>query len=233
MDALNDHEQAQLLRQWWQENWLPLVLGLVIALGGVLGWQFWQGYKQSQSEEASAEYESLREALGTQQDALIEQKLARLFTDYAGTPYAALGALAAAQHYAAAQSLDKAQKPLAWAADKASDEGVRQLAKLRLARVLWAQNQPEQALKALSASPDKAFAPLFAELRGDILLSQGKRTEARAAYEKALESLRKLSETPAAAPAAADGEAAEASAEKSADSSAIERKLADLRADSK
>lgn len=221
MDALNDHEQAQLLRQWWQENWLPLVLGLVLALTGVLGWQFWQGYQESQSEEASAEYESLREALGTQQDALIEQKLNRLFSDYAGTPYSALGALAAAQHYAAAGALEKAQKPLAWAADKAGDEGVRQLARLRLARVLWALNQPEQALKAIASASDKAFAPLFGELRGDILLSQGKRAEARAAYEKALESQKSAPDTAAVA-----GEA-----EKSVDTGSLERKLADLRAD--
>ncbi len=221
MDALNDHEQAQLLRQWWQENWLPLVLGLVLALTGVLGWQFWQSYKQSQSEEASAEYESLREALGTQQDALIEQKLDRLFSEYGATPYAALGAIAVAQHYAAANALDKAQKPLVWAAAKASDKGVRQLAKLRLARLLWAQNQPEQALKALSASNDKAFAPLFAELRGDILLGQGKREEARAAYEKALAASKDTAEAPAGAE------------EKGADTSSLERKLADLRAETK
>ncbi|MGH8529001.1 MAG: YfgM family protein [Nevskiales bacterium] len=219
MDALNDHEQAQLLRQWWQENWLPLVLGLVLALTGVLGWQFWQSYQQGQAEAASAEYESLREALGSEPEALIDQKLARLQSDYARTPYAGLGALAVAQRYVAANALEKAQPPLSWAADKATDPGVRQLARLRLARLLWAQNQPEQALKTLSADPDVAFNALFAELRGDILLGQGKRDEARAAYEKALESRKNR--------ATEDG----AATEKGPDTSSLERKLADLRAD--
>ncbi len=218
MDALNDHEQAQLLRQWWQENWLPLVLGLVLALTGVLGWQFWQSYQQGQSEAASAEYESLREALGSEPDTLIDQKLARLQSDYARTPYAALGALAVAQRYVAAKALDKAQAPLSWAADKATDPGVRQLASLRLARLLWAQNQPEQALKTLSADHDASFTVLFAELRGDILLGQGKREEARVAYEKALESLKSRSIEAGAAP------------ETAPDASGLERKLADLRA---
>ncbi len=216
MDALNDHEQAQMLRQWWQENWLPLVLGLVLALTGVLGWQFWQSYREGQSKEASQEYESLRDALAIRQDDLIDQKLARMLSDYARTPYAALSALAVGQHYVAANALDKAERPLSWAADKATDPGVRHLAQLRLARVLWAQNRPEQALKTLDSDPEPAFEPLFAELQGDILLGQGKREEARRAYEAALKGLKQS--------AGAEENAGE---QQSPDTGDLERKLAD------
>jgi predicted negative regulator of RcsB-dependent stress response len=62
------------------------------------------------------------------------------------------------------------------------------LAHLRLAQVLWQQNKPDDALKQLDADAG-TYAPLYAELRGDIKLSQGDRTAARGAYQQALQSL--------------------------------------------
>jgi len=75
---------------------------------------------------------------------------------------------------------------LGWAAEHASDEVLRDIARLRLAGVLADNNAAEEALKQLAIEPTPAFAARFAELRGDILASQGKATEARAEYERAM-----------------------------------------------
>ena len=45
--------------------------------------------------------------------------------------------------------------------------------------------QYDEALKQLDAVPDGPFAALAADRRGDVLLAQGKKAEARAAYERA------------------------------------------------
>ncbi len=73
-----------------------------------------------------------------------------------------------------------------WAAENARDPGLRDLARLRLAAVMLDEKAYDDAMKQLAAEPAAAFAPRFAELRGDILAAQGKTAEARNAYDLAL-----------------------------------------------
>jgi predicted negative regulator of RcsB-dependent stress response len=54
--------------------------------------------------------------------------------------------------------------------------------------VLLEQKQFDAALAQLS-NPPQAFAGLYADRRGDILYAQGKKEEARAAWQQALEAL--------------------------------------------
>jgi predicted negative regulator of RcsB-dependent stress response len=61
------------------------------------------------------------------------------------------------------------------------------LAKVRLASVLLEENKHDEALKLLDQVKDDGFASMAADLRGDILASQGRRDEARAAYQNAVE----------------------------------------------
>jgi predicted negative regulator of RcsB-dependent stress response len=51
--------------------------------------------------------------------------------------------------------------------------------------VQFDQKQYDTALKTLSGSRSDAFAPRFDDLKGDVLLAQGKPAEARAAYQAA------------------------------------------------
>ena len=48
-------------------------------------------------------------------------------------------------------------------------------------------NEPDAALKILEAKPHPGFEALYASQRGDILATQKRRSEARAAYKAALE----------------------------------------------
>ena len=49
------------------------------------------------------------------------------------------------------------------------------------------QEQYDAALKLLAEDVTPAFAGLYSDLRGDVLVAQGKNAEARAQYEQALE----------------------------------------------
>ena len=79
-----------------------------------------------------------------------------------------------------------ARAQLAWAAENARDAGLRELARLRLAAVMLDEKAYDDAMKQLAAEPAAAFAPRFAELRGDVFAAQGKTAEARNAYDAAL-----------------------------------------------
>ena len=75
---------------------------------------------------------------------------------------------------------------LAWAAENAKDPGFRELARLRLAAVMLDENAYDEAIKQLATEPAVAFAPRFAELRGDVFAAQGRTAEARNSYDLAL-----------------------------------------------
>ena len=73
--------------------------------------------------------------------------------------------------------------------DKANDDGYQSIAKLRLAGIQMETKAYDDALKTLSGTFPKDFAHLASDRRGDVLLLQGKKTEARAEYEKAYKGL--------------------------------------------
>ena len=61
---------------------------------------------------------------------------------------------------------------------KATDPRLALTARLRLARVQVDQNQADAALATLAGPEAGAFAPRFAEVRGDALLAKGDRAGA-------------------------------------------------------
>ena len=72
----------------------------------------------------------------------------------------------------------------------AKDDEYKQLAKLRLAGVLLDEKAYDEALKLLE-NPPAAYAALFADRRGDVLVAQSKVADARTAYKLALDKLDK------------------------------------------
>lgn len=182
---IDDEEQLELLKQWWRENWIALVAGLGIGVGAIGGWEGYQRWNNGRAETASQMYEDLKKAYTESRPEDAGKLLDGLMADYATTPYASVAALRAAQVSASAGELEQAAQRLAWVIEHADDAGLVQLAKLRRARVLFAQAQHDPAL-ALLAGDAGSFGSLYEELRGDILLAKGDRAAARAAYEKAL-----------------------------------------------
>jgi predicted negative regulator of RcsB-dependent stress response len=104
-----------------------------------------------------------------------------------------MGALLAARLLVDSGDTKTARVQLTWAADNATDSGLRELARLRLAAVMLDEKAYDEAMKQLSVEPSAAFAPRFAEMRGDILSAQGKTDEARKAFDLALEKTDALS----------------------------------------
>lgn len=84
--------------------------------------------------------------------------------------------------------VQKAQ--LDWAIKNAKETTVSALATLQLANILAEEKDLEGALKLLNAPHDAEFFDgLFADLKGDVLAGLGKTTEAKTAYEEALQKL--------------------------------------------
>lgn len=187
MSHYEDEAEVEQLKRWWSENWKALFTGLALGLAGILGWQTWHKHKLEVAGQASQMYEELRKAAAATQLEQAESLGRKLMQAYADSPYAAQAALVLAQLELAKGKADDAARNLAWAAEHSADEGLRHVATLRQARVLWQQSKPDDALKLLDEKDAGSFASLYAELRGDIKLSQGDRAAAAAAYRQALE----------------------------------------------
>ncbi|HEY5762023.1 MAG TPA: tetratricopeptide repeat protein [Rhodocyclaceae bacterium] len=182
---LEEQEQLDSLKAWWRQygDWITGVL-LVVSLS-FAGYQGWNWYQRNQSAEASALFASLQQAANLEEDQRVRAAAGELLEKYSSTRYAEMGAMISARVAFEAGDRKTAQAQLQWVVDHADSE-LRDLARLRLTAVLLEDGNVDAAL-ATVAKPDQAsFAPRFAEVRGDILLVQGKRAEARTAYEAAL-----------------------------------------------
>ena len=104
--------------------------------------------------------------------------------DYASSSYAQLAALYKAQLAVKASNLVDAETELRWVLAQSPTAEIKAQAQLRLAKVLLATEKYPLALAEL-AQPIVGFKPLYAELKGDILLAQGDEAAARAAYQQA------------------------------------------------
>jgi len=187
-----EEEQLAQIKDWWQRNGKPLVLGAVIALVLVFGWQFWQKHQINQAQSASVVYQQLLGAAleSGEADAAEVSRLGNLLKkDFAGTHYAQYGSLFVAKVAVESGRLDEAASELRSIVDKPADKTLDELARQRLARVLAAQDKADEAIKLLDGKVDAAFVASREELRGDLLVQLGRNDEAHAAYSKAKESL--------------------------------------------
>ncbi|MCQ4229687.1 tetratricopeptide repeat protein [Pseudomonas stutzeri] len=192
MTSGTEEEQLAQIKDWWQRNGKPLVLGAVIALVLVFGWQFWQKHQINQAQSASVVYQQLLGAAleSGEADAAEVSRLGNLLKkDFAGTHYAQYGSLFVAKVAVESGRLDEAASELRTIVDKPADKTLDELARQRLARVLAAQGKADEAIKLLDGKVDAAFVASREELRGDLLVQLGRNDEAHAAYSKAKESL--------------------------------------------
>lgn len=182
---LEEQEQLDQLKHFWN-TWGTLISSVVLLVAGSLaawnGYQYWQN---RQAGQAAALFDAVDVAARTGDQARMGQAFADLKTKYASTTQASQAALALAKTMTESGNADGAKEVLAWVAAESGDDGLKALARLRLASVLMDQKNYDDALKQLSGTAPFEFEAAFADRRGDIYLLQGKRADAIAEYAKA------------------------------------------------
>ncbi len=192
MTSGTEEEQLAQIKEWWQRNGKPLLLGGLLALVLVSGWQFWQKHQLNQAQGASALYQQLLN-VALEQDGADTAEVSRLGNllqkEFAGSHYAQYGSLFVAKVAVETGRLDEAAAELRRVLDKPADRTLEELARQRLARILAAQDKAEEGLALLKGEAVEAFGASREELRGDLLVKLGRPDEAHAAYSKAKELL--------------------------------------------
>lgn len=185
---LEEQEQLDEFKAWWKKNG-KIATNLVLAV--LVAYATWQGFQYFQSKKA-VEASVLYQALVTTEAnkvADIQTKANKLTADYASTPYAGRAAVYAAKISIDAKDAKSAKTHLEWAAKNAKESTTKAIASLQLAGILFEEKSYDAALKALSSDEDKGFAGLKEDLKGDIYMAQGKKAEAKKAYQTALNEL--------------------------------------------
>jgi len=157
------------------------VAAFVLSVAGWKGWQYWSSVQTADAASMVADLVRVRadpkKAEGITQ-ALIDK--------HPRTFFASEAALLSAHDAFGAGDLALAQSRLEWVLANGRDEH-KGIARLRLAAVLLDLKKPAEALQVLDGNKDEAWVAMVADLRGDILFSQGRADEARAAYKLAIE----------------------------------------------
>lgn len=185
-DYLTEQQQLEQVRQWWKKYGWNSIIVIALALVMSVGWHFWLQHREVKRERASMHYQELLGAVvnGDTQSAVKQATL--LTNDYAHTPYAALATLILARNDVDQNNYSQAEKRLTWVMKHASTPSLRQVARIRLARVLLQENQAKSALKILHKVNDPAYLAMIDEAKGDAYAQLNQSAQAKEAYQEAL-----------------------------------------------
>ena len=188
-EYLTEQEQIQQLKNWVKQYGLTILLGILIALILSSGWRFWQHRHDKMLRHASAVYDemiAMRAQNNTKGTVIQAQKL---LTHYPKTPYAEMAALLLARNDAINSKYDEAITQFNWVINHSKNSALREIARIRIARILITQKKPDDALEVLKKVTNKSFFGLADEVRGDAYLARHDIASARKAYQLALEEL--------------------------------------------
>lgn len=195
---LQDQEQIDELKAFWARNGNRILGLLVIAAAVFAGWRAWNWYQADKAAEAAREYAGLINVIESGKEAQIRERYQVILDDHGKSAYAGMAGLRVADAYVKAGKPDEAVKALDHVVRQSGQQGFRQIAGVRLAGLLLDQKKYDEALKALDpgliGQTQGEMAGNVADRRGDVLVAQGRKDEAKAEYRKALEKL------PASAP---------------------------------
>lgn len=186
---LEEQEKLDELKAWWKQNAKWIITGLMLFLLAVAGWRGWQTWTHKQAVEASLLFERALQAAMMNDAKAVREITGQIMENYGRTAYATPAAWLAGQINHGSGEIKSADAQFAYALDKARDADVKQLARLRLAAIRLENKDLAGALTLLQQPHDEAYAGLYANLKADVLVEQGKTEEARAAYREALKKL--------------------------------------------
>ena len=185
---LTPEEQDERARQWLKDNGPALIVGVVLGIGAIFGWDYYKTSQLEKAEAASTLYAAAVEQVSSSELADVSTKVDELKANYATTPYASKAALIKARQLAQSD-LDAAFAELQWVIDNAKESGLVHTARVRQAKIRLEQGDFTAAKQLASHQPTEAFTSHYSEVLGDIAVEQGEYIAARAYYQAAVDGL--------------------------------------------
>jgi|TARA_B110000967_G_scaffold172522_1_gene183606 predicted negative regulator of RcsB-dependent stress response len=187
----SEEEQVEKIQTFFRQNGWFLAIGLVFVLGGNFGYRSWEDQKRSAADAASDAFSTFQTA-ARESAADADQRSAAIslgdafMADHSDTNYAVLAGLQVAKLHFGSGKLSEAESALRTIKGSASEQ-LLPLVQIRLARLLGAQDRPEEGLTLLAEPMQWAgFTAARHEAEGDLLYQLDRLDEARQAYQLAV-----------------------------------------------
>lgn len=188
-EYLTEQEQIELLKGWIKQYSLVILAGVLIAVIGMSGWRYYQQQRMRTLTQASTIYDDMltKRAQNEPDDVTLQSQ--KLTGEYAKTIYGKIASLMLGRSAAVKGNYPAAADELRNVIEKTNDIAIRQIARLRLARILLVEKKPDESIKLLETVDDTSFAGLINEVRGDAYLVMRQNEKAREAYQQAIHDL--------------------------------------------
>jgi predicted negative regulator of RcsB-dependent stress response len=184
-----EDEQTEKIRHWWKKNGSAIIVGLVLGIGSVAGYQGWGVYQTRQAEAASDLYQEMLRSLENEALTRVRESADRLISKFGSTAYADAASLMLARLDVEAGQLEQAGPHLSRVIDHSKDSAMQHIARLRLVTLALDQGDLKWADQLLKIQSMGGFESRYDELRGDIFTARNDLKNARNAYQSALENV--------------------------------------------
>lgn len=183
---MTEDEQLEVIKKWWKRygNIVTVLISLVLL--SIAGYRYFNWHQDKVKSEASNVYEHMMIAFSNQNIKSVRSYANELTKDYNSTVYADIAHLTLAKIYIDKNKLDTAKSELKIVADTGHMVSLKQIAKIRIARIFAAQKDYTKALNELSSIDDTTYLPVINELKGDIYGATGQYQNAVNAYRLAI-----------------------------------------------
>ncbi|MGM9454163.1 YfgM family protein [Legionella bozemanae] len=187
---MTEEEQLESIKKWWKQygNLVTVVLSLILF--GIAGYRYLHWHQAKITQQASVAYEQMMVALSNQNIKGVRAYANELIHQHGSTVYADAAHLTLAKIYVSKNKLDTATDELKAVATNSKMPALKQIAKIRMARIFAAEKSYTNALNELSSIDDKTYLPVINELKGDIYGATGQYQEAMSSYKLALDEVK-------------------------------------------
>jgi len=180
-----EEQQVDAIKSYWSKNGNSIIAGIVIGLSGFVGFNFYKDAQLEKELTTSDNYQTLVESIQTKPDSFIASA-EKFIAENKESSYSVLTALTLAHKSASHQDWPQVEKYLTTAIESSTDEGIKAIATIRLARVQIQLDKVDAALTALNALLPQSFKSSIEEIKGDAYLMQDKKELARTSYQDAI-----------------------------------------------
>ncbi|MGH8474596.1 MAG: YfgM family protein [Methylococcales bacterium] len=194
MEIYDTDDELDIVKKWFIENGRAALIGLIIGIACIVGWNGWQNYKNNRGKEAADFFQELLKISDKDQSDSLLNFAKRIQSDYAGSTYANYAGFFLAKLAVETGKFDEARKELERIVANSSDSSIKNIARLRLLRILLDQGKAQEALDLVNragVSINGKFEAAYDELKGDAHVALGQEREARSVYQRAVELGRK------------------------------------------
>lgn len=187
---MTEEEQLESIKKWWKQNGTLVTLIVSLVLFGIAGYRYWHWHQNKITQQASITYEQMMVALSNQNNKAVRSYANELIHEHSHSVYADVAHMTLAKIYVSKNKLDQASEELNAVATNGTMIALKQIAKIRMARIFAAKKSYKNALNELKNIEDATYLPVINELKGDIYGATGQYQEAMDSYKLALDEVK-------------------------------------------